>query len=151
MPSNHHLLNYLTATNGPHKPQPTVATPILPSTPKFTIATSIISYFTQHNAQYSSTSRTTNLHLPHVTGPNHQIWMKTFDTHSTSSKESKTSIASTASDSQLWRRILINYNETLLKHLHGKLQVKTLHNISIPLPIVNQKRVQIKRQEETLC
>ena len=60
------------------------------------------------------------------------------DTPSTSSRESNTSIKSTASDRQLRPRIPISYNETFLTHLHGRPQVKTLNNISIPLPIVSE-------------
>ena len=44
------------------------------------------------------------------------------------------SIASTTSDRQLRPCAPISYNETLLKQLHGQLQVRTFNNLSIPLP-----------------
>ena len=49
----------------------------------------------------------------------------------TSDNESITSIAS---DRQLRPCIPISYNETVLKHLHGLPQIRTLKNIPIPLP-----------------
>ena len=48
--------------------------------------------------------------------------------------QSITSQISTASDRTLRPRIPISYNETLLQHLHGRPQIKTLNNLSIPLP-----------------
>ena len=58
------------------------------------------------------------------------------DTDSTSSDDtqSTTSQTSTASNRTLRPRIPISYNETLLKCLHGRPQIKTLNNLSIPLP-----------------
>ena len=57
------------------------------------------------------------------------------DTDSTSDDmQSITSQTSTASDRTLRPRIPINYNETLLQRLHGRPQIKTLNNLSIPLP-----------------
>ena len=44
------------------------------------------------------------------------------------------SIISTASDRQLRPRVPINYNETVLKCLHGQPQVRTFNNLSIPFP-----------------
>ena len=48
--------------------------------------------------------------------------------------QSIASQTSIASDKLLRPRIPISYNETLLQHLHGRPQVKTLNNLSIPLP-----------------
>ena len=58
------------------------------------------------------------------------------DTDSTSSNytQSTTSQTSTASNRTLRPRVPINYNETLLKCLHGTPQIRTLHNVSIPFP-----------------
>ena len=44
------------------------------------------------------------------------------------------SITSTTSDRQLRPRVPISYNETVLQQLHGQPQVRTLNNLSIPLP-----------------
>ena len=44
------------------------------------------------------------------------------------------SIISTTSDRQLRPHAPISYNKTVLKHLHGQPQVRTLNNVSIPLP-----------------
>ena len=57
------------------------------------------------------------------------------DSESTSDDtQSITSQTSIASDRSLRPRIPISYNETLLQCLHGRPQVKTLNNLSIPLP-----------------
>ena len=58
------------------------------------------------------------------------------DTDSTSSDDTQsiTSQTSTASSRTLRPRIPISYNETLLKHLHRRPQIRTLNNLSIPLP-----------------
>ena len=56
------------------------------------------------------------------------------DTDSTSDDmQSITSQTSTASDHTLRPRIPISYNETLLQCLHGRPQIKTMNNLSIPL------------------
>ena len=47
-------------------------------------------------------------------------------------------MVSIANDRQLQPSIPISYNETLLKCLHGKPQVKILTNVSMPLPIVSE-------------
>ena len=44
------------------------------------------------------------------------------------------SIVSTISDRQLRPCAPTSYNETVLKQLHGQPEVRTLNNISIPLP-----------------
>ena len=44
------------------------------------------------------------------------------------------SITSTTSDRQLRPRVPISYNETVLQRLHGQPWVRTLNNLSIPLP-----------------
>ena len=59
------------------------------------------------------------------------------ETDSDSTRDDMQSIASQtsiASDRSLRLRIPISYNETLLQCLHGRPQVKTLNNLSIPLP-----------------
>ena len=57
------------------------------------------------------------------------------DSDSTSDDmQSITSQTSLASDRSLRPRIPISYNETLLQCLHGRPQVKTLNNLSLPLP-----------------
>ena len=57
------------------------------------------------------------------------------DTDSTSDDmQSITSETSTASDRALTPRIPISYNETLLQYLQRRPQIKTLNNLSIPLP-----------------
>ena len=48
--------------------------------------------------------------------------------------QSITSQTSTTSDRTLRPRIPISYNEALLQCLHGRPQINTLHNLSIPLP-----------------
>ena len=57
---------------------------------------------------------------------------------STSSDDSQStsdsSLVSTTSDRQLRPRYPISYNEKVLARLHGLPQVKTLNNLSIPLP-----------------
>ena len=50
------------------------------------------------------------------------------------STTSDSSLASTTSDRQLRPRYPISYNEKLLARLHGLPQIKTLNNLSIPLP-----------------
>ena len=44
------------------------------------------------------------------------------------------SITSTTSERQLRPRVPISYNKTVLKHLNGQPQIRTLNNLSIPLP-----------------
>ena len=57
------------------------------------------------------------------------------DTDSTSDDtQSITSQTSTASDRTPRPGFPISYNETLLHHLHRRSQIKTLNNLSIPLP-----------------
>ena len=49
--------------------------------------------------------------------------------------QSITSQTSLASERSLRPRIPISYNETLLQRLHRRPQVRTLNNLSLPLPI----------------
>ena len=56
-----------------------------------------------------------------------------YDTEEETTSDDE-SIVSTTSDRQLRPRAPISYNETVLKQLHGQTQVRTLNNISIPLP-----------------
>ena len=76
------------------------------------------------------------------------------DTDSTSSDDtlSITSQISTANNRTLRPRLPISYNETLLKCLHGRSQIKTLHNLSIPLPDSSNEETQVTddhTQEDT--
>ena len=52
----------------------------------------------------------------------------------TQSTKCKTSTLSTAISRTLRQRAPIYYKKTLLKRLHGRPQIRTLNNISIPLP-----------------
>ena len=138
MPSNNHLLNYLTAINGPPKLQPTAATPNLSSTPSTPSRPASTPSSPHTIPSTPSISRTTSPTSSTCTSQQLPDLDEDSNTHSPSSKMSKTSMPSTARDRQLWPRIPINYIETLLKCLHGKPQVNTLHNISIPLLIINE-------------
>ena len=57
------------------------------------------------------------------------------DSSSQSSSTSPHSTCCTASTHILRPRLPITYNEAALSCLHGRAQVKTLNNVSIPLPI----------------
>ena len=60
-----------------------------------------------------------------------------IDTGSTSSDDTQSTTnvqISTASNRTLRPRVPIKYNETLLKCLHRRPQIRTLHNVSIPFP-----------------
>ena len=71
------------------------------------------------------------------------IPLKSSPTSKTSSSESSTSsthnTCSTASTYILRPRFPITYNEGALIHLHRRPQVKTLNNMSIPLPISSEE------------
>ena len=56
-----------------------------------------------------------------------------YDTEEETTSDDE-SIGSTTSDRQLRPHAPISYNETVLKQLHGQPQVRTLNNLSIPLP-----------------
>ena len=64
------------------------------------------------------------------------------DTYSTSSDAVHSSQISTASNRTLQTRLPITKNETLLQCLHRRPQIRTLHNVSIPLPDCNNKETQ---------
>ena len=57
----------------------------------------------------------------------------TSDSECDAESTSSYSTLSTASDRQLCPRIPISYNETFLKKLHGRPQVRVMHNLSILL------------------
>ena len=72
---------------------------------------------------------------------------------STSSEDSQfttseSSLASAASNRQLRPRYPISYNEKLLARLHGLPQIKTLNNLSIPLPSSNSNLEDTLEDEE---
>ena len=52
---------------------------------------------------------------------------------------SNASVVTTTSDRQLWPRVAINYNETVLIKLHGRPQVRMLNNVLIPLPDMDEE------------
>ena len=60
----------------------------------------------------------------------------------TQSTTSKTSTLSTASRRTLRPRVTINYSKTLLKRLYRRPQIRTLNNISIPLPDSSDEETQ---------
>ena len=63
------------------------------------------------------------------------------ETDFTSSDDTQSTTSQTliASNRTLRPRIPINYNETLLKHLCGRPQIRILNNLSIPLPDSSNK------------
>ena len=73
------------------------------------------------------------------------------DTDSTTSDDTQsiTSQTSTVSDRTLRPRIPISYNETLLQCLHGRPQIRTLNNLSIPLPDSSEEDTDELTQGET--
>ena len=68
---------------------------------------------------------------------------------STGDGQSITSQTSLASDRSLRPRVPISYNETLLQCLHGRPQVKTLNNLSIPLPDSSDENTDDTVDEDT--
>ena len=107
-----HILNYLIAINSHSMVQSTPEVPKPVPTPSSPSSTT------------SEQPSTCPSPLSPISNPDEE------DTQSTSSKDSITSMSR-----QLRPHVPISYNETILKHLHGKPQVKTLNNISIPLPM----------------
>ena len=73
---------------------------------------------------------------------------ETESTEETQSTTSKSSVALTINNRQLCPRHPINYNETLLKKLHGKPQIRTFNNISIPLPATYTESEDSSEDEE---
>ena len=70
--------------------------------------------------------------LPSTSSSSASTDCTTEEDTTTSDNESLTLIAN---DRELRPCMSISYNETVLKHLHGKTQIRTLNNVSIPLPI----------------
>ena len=122
LPSHNDMLSYLSADNSPH---------ILPPAADSTSTTS-----TSPSVSPATTPNTSRSSSPTLSSPRSSD--EESDTPSTSSRDSNTSIKSTASNRQLRPRLPICYNETFLTHLHGRPQVKTLNNISIPLLLVSE-------------
>ena len=101
------LLQYLAAINGHSNLQLAQMSPnVIPATPQSTSSAESPSSSSTRSSSYDSEDETSD----------------------------DESITSMASDRQLRPRIPINYNETILRRLHGQPQVRTLNNISIPLP-----------------
>ena len=119
----HNLLAHLIAINGHPEVKDTPKAETRPESGPNSPAPTVLS---------ESSEPTSELQKSTTTSPDDTE----TDTDSTSSNDmqSTTSQTSTASNRTLRPRIPISYNETLLKHLHGKSQVKTLNNLSIPLP-----------------
>ena len=105
------LLQYLVAINGHNTPQQLLETQSMPATPATPSST------TSELPSTSSSSASTDCTIEEDT--------------TTSDNESITLIVS---DRQLRPCIPISYNETVLKCLHELPQIRTLNNISIPLP-----------------
>ena len=63
-----------------------------------------------------------------------QMTQRQIQILSSDDTQSITSQTSTASERTLRPRIPFSYNETLLQCLHGRPQIRTLNNLSIPLP-----------------
>ena len=106
------LLQYLVAINGHNTTQQLLESQSIPATPATTSST------TSELSSSSSSSASTDC--------------TTEEETTTSDNKSITLIAS---DRQLRPHIPISYNETVLKHLHGLPQIRTIKNVSIPLPI----------------
>ena len=122
LPSHNDMLPYLSANNSPR---------ILPPAADSTSTTS-----TSPSVSPATTPNTSRSSSPTLSSSRSSD--EESDTPSTSCRDSNTSIKSTASDRKLRPRIPISYNEIFLTCLHGRPQVKTLKNISIPLPIVSE-------------
>ena len=100
------------AINGHNTAQQLLETQSLPATP--------------------ATPSNTTSELPSTSSSSASTDCTTEEETATSDNESLTLIAG---DRQLGPHMPISYNETVLKHLHGKPQIRTLNNVSIPLPI----------------
>ena len=122
MPSYDDMLFYLAADNSPHILPPAADPTSTPSTSQ-SVSPATTPNTSRSSSPTPSSSRSSD---------------EESDTPSTSSRESNTSTRSTTSERQLRPRIPICYNETFLTRLQGRPQVKTLNNISIPLPIVSE-------------
>ena len=72
-----------------------------------------------------------------------------YQSEEDSSSSDDESIASTMSDRQLRPRAPISYNETVLRKLHGQLQVRTCNNLSIPLPTDSSEEDTDSESKET--
>ena len=86
----------------------------------------------QNKPTPTATPSSTTSELPSTNSSSASTDCTTTEDATTSDDKSITSIAS---DRQLRPHVPISYNETVLKCLHGKPQIRTLNNISIPLPI----------------
>ena len=65
------------------------------------------------------------------------------DTGSTTSDDMQSTTSQTyTSNGTLRPKAPINYNKTLLKHLHRRPQIRTAHNVSIPFPDSSDEETQ---------
>ena len=72
-----------------------------------------------------------------------------YNSEEDSSSSDDESIASTMSDRQLRPRAPISYNKTVLRKLHGQLQVRMCNNLSIPLPTDSSEEDTDSESKET--
>ena len=73
----------------------------------------------------------------------------TYNSEEDSSSSDDESIVSTMSDRQRRPRAPIGYNKTVLKKLHGQLQVRMCNSLSIPLPTDSSEEDTDSESEET--
>ena len=85
------------------------------------------------NPDVTPTPRTPNSNLSEDSSPSSSQTSPSHDMEEETTSDDE-SIVSTTSDKQLRPCAPISYNDTVLKQLHGQPQVRTLNNISIPLP-----------------
>ena len=116
------ILAHLTAINQPQALEPMHEDQLNESSPSSSATTS-----TDLETETTSTDSTTD------TSSN------TSSLDETTSTSSEISTTSTLSDCQLRPRYPINYNEKVLTKLHELLQIKTLNNLSIPLPVTESE------------
>ena len=87
----------------------------------------------QMNPNVTPTPGTPNSTWSEDSSPSSSQTSPSYDTEEETTSDDEY-IVSTTSDRQLRPCACISYNETVLKQLHGHPQVRTLNNISIPLP-----------------
>ena len=85
------------------------------------------------NQDITSTPGTPNSTLSKDSSPSSSQTSPSYDMEEETTSDDE-SIISITSDRQLRPHAPITYNETVLKHLHGQTPVRTLNNVSIPLP-----------------
>ena len=85
------------------------------------------------NPDITPTPGTPNSTLSEDSSPSSSQTSPSYETEEESTSDDE-SIVFTTSDRQLRPHAPISYNETVLKQLHGQPQIRTLNNLSIPLP-----------------